>query len=209
MSSRPLVIAVGCALAMTPAACSTLSGSGSSPTDNASDSTVFRTITVEVATSSTTVPAAGAGTGDASATQSTLDPNIYEVQNGDSWYKIANTLKVDVNALLAVNNSTLKSVLLKGQRLAIPKPGDSGANGIAPPAPGRRIGGRLLGQRRAQPTPTLAPGTAAGSYQIQPGDSWSKIATKLNIPMSVLLAANDATTKTVLLAGKYIKVPKT
>jgi LysM repeat protein len=203
MSPRPLVVVLGCALATTPAACGTFSGDGSSTTDNASDSTVFRTITVEIATSSTTLPATAGGTG--AATQSTLDANIYEVQDGDSWYKIANTLKVKVDALLAVNNASLDTVLLKGQRLAIPKPGDSGANGIAPPAPGNATGTDATGQA----TPTLAPGSAATSYQIQPGDSWSKIASKLNIPMSVLLAANDATTKTVLLAGKYIKVPKT
>jgi LysM repeat protein len=193
---------LGCALAMTPAACGTFSGDGSSSTENPSDSTVFRTITVEVATSSTTLPATAGGTG--AATQSTLDPNIYEVQDGDSWYKIANTLRVKVDALLAVNNASLDTVLLKGQRLAIPRPGDSGESGIAPPAPGNASGGQS-----GESTPTLAPGSAATSYQIQPGDSWSKIASKLNIPMSVLLAANDATTKTVLLAGKYIKVPKT
>jgi LysM repeat protein len=203
MSPRPLVVVLGCSLALAPAACSTLSGGGSSTNQNPSDSTVFRTITVELETSSTTLPDVTLG-----QTGSTLDPNIYEVKKGDSWSKIAATLKVDMGALLAVNNATTRTVLLPGQRLAIPRPGDSAANGIAPPAPGNAPAAGGSSTAPAQPVPTLAPGSAAGSYQIQPGDSWSKIASKLNVPMAALLAANNATTKTVLLAGKYLKVPQ-
>jgi LysM repeat protein len=173
MSPRPLVVVLGCSLALAPAACSTLSGGGSSTNQNPSDSTVFRTITVELETSSTTLPDVTLG-----QTGSTLDPNIYEVKKGDSWSKIAATLKVDMGALLAVNNATTRTVLLPGQRLAIPRPGDSAANGIAPPAPGNAPAAGGSSTAPAQPVPTLAPGSAAGSYQIQPGDSWSKIASK-------------------------------
>jgi LysM repeat protein len=200
ISPRPFVVALGCSLALAPAACSTLTGGSSSTSQNPSDSTVFRTITVELETSSTTLPDVSAG-----QTGSTLDPNIYEVKKGDSWSKIAATLKVDMGALLAVNNAHTDTLLLPGQRLAIPKPGESAASGIAPPAPGNAPAG---GGTTAAPGPTLAPGSVAGSYQIQPGDSWSRIASKLNIPMDALLAANNATTKTVLLAGKYLKVPQ-
>ena len=60
----------------------------------------------------------------------------------------------------------------------------------------------------AAPTPTLAPGTPPGSYQIVAGDYWIGIAKKLNVSLNALLQANNATSKTVLIPGKYLKVPK-
>jgi LysM repeat protein len=205
ISSRPLVVAAALGLALVPAACSTLTGSGgNSAKNNPADSTVFRTITVEVATSATAAPdAAGAATGSAT-TQTTLDANIYVVQKGDSWSKIAATLKVDMNLLLAANNATTRTLLLPGQRIAKPAPGST-VNGLQPPQPA----GASSGGGGTQTTPTLAPGSASGSYQIVAGDSWYGIASKLHVPVNSLLDANGATTKTVLLVGKYLKVPKT
>ncbi len=58
------------------------------------------------------------------------------------------------------------------------------------------------------PTPTLAPGSAPGSYQIVAGDYWIAIAKKLNVSLNALLSANGANTSTVLIPGKYLKVPK-
>jgi LysM repeat protein len=206
ISSRPVVVAAALGLALVPAACSTLTGSGSnSAKNNAADSTVFRTITVEVQTSATAPPAAGgAGTGSAT-TQTTLDANIYVVQKGDSWSKIAATLKVDMNLLLAANNATTRTLLLPGQRIAKPAPGST-VNGLQPPQPGA---GGSTGGGGSQTTQTLAPGSAAGSYQIVAGDSWYGVAAKLHVPVNSLLDANGATTKTVLLVGKYLRVPKT
>ena len=57
-------------------------------------------------------------------------------------------------------------------------------------------------------TPTLAPGTPTGSYQIVAGDYWIRIAEKLNVSLNALLSENGATTDTVLIPGKYLKVPK-
>jgi LysM repeat protein len=209
--SRPLVVVLAGGLAILPAACGTLTGSGgSAKKGNPSDSTVFRTITVVVQTTQTTqAPAPGGATGAASAaTQTTLDPSIYEVKDGDSWYGIAKKLKVDVNALLAANNATLQSSLFPGRRLA--KPGattvtatGTGAGGVLPPP-----GAGSSGSGTTAAPATLAPGSAGGSYQIQAGDYWLGIAKKLNVSLNALLAANDATTSTVLLVGKYLKVPQ-
>jgi LysM repeat protein len=206
--ARPLVVVLAAGLAVVPAACSTLTGNGgSAKKSNPSDSTVFRTITVVVQTTSTTAPTGTgtAGGGQAAVTQTTLDPSIYEVKDGDSWYGIARKLKVDVNALLAANNATLKSALYPGRRLA--KPGangtTTGTGGELPP-PG--AGGS--GTPGSATTPTLAPGSASGSYQIQAGDYWLGIAKKLGVSLNALLAANNATTSTVLLVGKYLKVPQ-
>jgi len=146
---------------------------------------------------------AGTGAGLGSAGAVTLSPDVYEVQAGDYWYGIAKKLNVDVNALWAANNANSKTLLLPGKRLAVPKPGD--AAGLQPPAGG---GAPAAAGSTAAPAPTLAPGATPGSYQIVAGDYWLGIAKKLNVSLNALLQANNATTKTVLIPGKYLKVPK-
>ncbi len=66
-------------------------------------------------------------------------------------------------------------------------------------------------------TPAPAPPTAATqsvakvactqTYTVAPGDAWSTIAARAKVSMTSLLAANNATTQTVLLAGKKICLP--
>jgi LysM repeat protein len=197
--ARLLIVGLALGLAALPAACGTLSGSGKSSSDDPSATTVFRTITVELATSTSAAPDAGAAAA-AAGSAATLSPDVYEVQAGDYWYGIAKKLNVDVNALWAANNANSKTLLLPGKRLAVPKPGD--AAGLQPPAGGGAAGST------AAPTPTLAPGSAPGSYQIVAGDYWIGIAKKLNVSLNALLQANNATTNTVLIPGKYLKVPK-
>src|SRR5262245_7513075 len=152
-SVRLLIVALAVGLAALPAACGTLSGgNGNSNNGDPSATTVFRTITVELATSTSAAPDAGA----AAPSAVTLSPDVYEVQAGDYWYGIAKKLNVDVNALWAVNNANARTLLLPGKRLAVPKPGD--AAGLQPPAAGGS-GGQPPGSTAA-PAPTLAPGSA-------------------------------------------------
>ena len=200
--ARLLIVGLALGLAALPAACGTLSGSDDKSSSNdPSATTVFRTITVELATSTSAAPDAAAAAGSAV----TLSPDVYEVQAGDYWYGIAKKLNVDVNALWAANNANSKTLLLPGKRLAVPKPGD--AAGLQPPAAGG--GAPAAAGSTAAPAPTLAPGTPPGSYQIVAGDYWIGIAKKLNVSLNALLQANNATSKTVLIPGKYLKVPKT
>ena len=206
--ARPLVVVLALGLATLPAACGILTdSSGNSATEDPSLTTVFRTITVELATSTSLPPdpAAGGGAGQAVVT---LSPDVYEVQAGDFWYGIAKKLNVDVNALWAVNNADAQTLLLPGKRLAVPKPGETAAAGLQPPAAGGATGSAPAGSTVAA-TPTLAPGSAPGSYQIVAGDYWIAIAKKLNVSLNALLSANGANTSTVLIPGKYLKIPKT
>jgi LysM repeat protein len=200
---RPLVVALGLSLALLPAACGGLTdGGGGSAEEDPSATTVFRTITVEFTTSTSAAPdAAAGGTPDSAVT---LSPNVYEVVAGDYWYGIAKKLNVDVNALWAANNANGDTFLSPGQRLAVPQPGDNAADGLAPPA----AGGDAGTETPAESTPTLAPGSTPGSYEIVPGDYWIGIAQKLNVSLNALLAANGATTDTVLIPGGHLKVPQ-
>jgi len=200
--ARLLIVGLALGLAALPAACGTLSGNDNSSNNDPSATTVFRTITVELATSTSAAPDAAAAAAAGSAV--TLSPDVYEVQAGDYWYGIAKKLNVDVNALWAANNADAKTLLLPGKRLAVPKPGD--AVGLQPPAAGG--GAPAAAGSTAAPEPTLAPGTPPGSYQIIAGDYWIGIAKKLNVSLNALLQANNATTNTVLIPGKYLKVPK-
>ena len=159
--ARLLIVGLALGLAALPAACGTLSGDDKSSSNDPSATTVFRTITVELATSTSAAPDAAAAAG-AAGSAVTLSPDVYEVQAGDYWYGIAKKLNVDVNALWAANNANSKTLLLPGKRLAVPKPGD--AAGLQPPAAGG--GAPAAAGSTAAPAPTLAPGTPPGSYQI-------------------------------------------
>ena len=117
--ARLLIVGLALGLAALPAACGTLSGSGKSSSNDPSATTVFRTITVELATSTSAAPDAAAAAATGSAV--TLSPDVYEVQAGDYWYGIAKKLNVSLNALLQANNATTKTVLIPGKYLKVPK----------------------------------------------------------------------------------------
>ena len=49
-----------------------------------------------------------------------VDGNSYEVQSGDSLYRIANRYDISVASLLRINDLTITSLILPGQRLRLP-----------------------------------------------------------------------------------------
>jgi LysM repeat protein len=125
----------------------------------------------------------------------------YIVKAGDIPSRIAQAMGVTTQALLDANGLTAKDFIKVGQELVVPSGGTLPAGGtIAPPAaaPG------------AVPT-TVAPGgaPAAGSskYTVVANDSWYGIAKKFGVSADALLAANKATTKTVITPGQVIVIP--
>ena len=170
-TTRLLIVGLALGAAALPAACGTFSdGGGNTAEEDPSATTVFRTITVVLSTSTSLPP--DAATGADPAAQNTLSPDVYEVQSGDYWYGIAKKLGVDVNALWAVNNANADTLLLPGRRLAVPKPGRPPRRGCSHR---RRAANRPTRPRprrwhRARPP---------GSYQIVAGDYWIRIAEKL------------------------------
>ncbi|HWC67088.1 MAG TPA: LysM peptidoglycan-binding domain-containing protein [Acidimicrobiales bacterium] len=182
---RIAVAALGVSLAVVPAACGFGGDDGGNEAD-ASDSTAFRTITVQIETTTTTPAVVVSGGGTVAPSGQT-----YEVQQGDYWIGIAEKLNVGLNELLAVNNATTDTVIVPGQTIAIP----AGASSL-PPSEGGATG-------TSQPNDG-----STGTYQIQAGDYWIKIAEDLEVPLQDLLNANNATTDTVLIPGEYIRVPE-
>jgi LysM repeat protein len=61
------------------------------------------------------------------------------------------------------------------------------------------------------PGPTRASAATActKTYTVKPNDSWSRISGKVKVTMKALLAANKASTNTLLLIGDVICLPKT
>jgi len=56
-------------------------------------------------------------------------------------------------------------------------------------------------------TPTPTPLPPATKYKVQPGDTPATIARQFGIPLEVLLAANDLTTKDVIRVGQELTIP--
>jgi LysM repeat protein len=177
-------------------ACS-LGGGGGDPEGDEldpSESTNFRTITVDIVTSAPPVTdsagsvVVGAGTGTQGG---------YTVESGDYWYGIASKLGVDIQALLDANGATTDTLITPGQVLVVP----AGATGAA--------GGTTPATVATATTSNSATDGSQGTYQIQSGDCWACIAEKLGVTLDALLSANGATADTVLIPGEFIRVPTT
>ncbi len=158
----------------------------------------------------------------------------YTVRRGDYLYGIARATGTDLDTLLALNGLTLRSLILPGQVLKLggaaspnsqATPEWSGATytvrrgdylyGIA-----RTTGtelGTLLALNGLTPRSLILPGqvlkisgaapSASDTYTVASGDCWSCIARRLGVTLRELLAANGATTSTVIHPGQRIAVP--
>lgn len=94
----------------------------------------------------------------------------------------------------------------------------AGALIVSAPAP-VRASSASLPRTVADHTFLTAPASVAGvpsrtatgcvkTYEVKRNDSWNRIAKKVSVSMSLLLKANKATTKTMLLIGDIICLPR-
>ncbi len=102
------------------------------------------------------------------------------IEDGDSWFSIANEAGVTVSTLVAQNNATQNTVLYVGDSICLP----AGSEAVAAPPP-----------------------SCAGSHTVVPGDSWYAIATTTGVSTGALLAANDASATRVLQPGDELCLP--
>ncbi|MCE9621703.1 MAG: LysM peptidoglycan-binding domain-containing protein [Actinomycetia bacterium] len=108
---------------------------------------------------------------------------VYTVKPGDYLSGIATKLQVSLDALLAANGLTKKSVIHPGDQLVVP------------------AGGVLPG------TPPPPPAVTGGLYTVKPGDYFKRIAAALGVSMDALLAANNMKKTTVIHPGDQLQVP--
>lgn len=117
----------------------------------------------------------------------------YTVQAGDSYWRIANKYGISISELQRLNGTSDYN-LYPGQSLKVPGSGSS-SNATA----------SSNSSSTSTSTTTAAP-AAGGSYTVQAGDSYWRIANKYGISISELQRLNG-TSNYFLYPGQSIKVP--
>lgn len=112
------------------------------------------------------------------------ETTTYRVRSGDNLYTIARRFGSSVAALRDANNLSRKSLLRIGQRLQVPD----------------------RGVRRAAVTKANDV-VVGGFYLVKPGDTLSSIADRHDTTIAELRRVNNLSRKSVLRAGKKLKVP--
>ena len=110
----------------------------------------------------------------------------YIVQSGDSWYGLEAKTGVKASTIAGTNNTTIRDALMVGDEICLP-PG-----AIVP---------------TADAPSTTARATCGDSYTVQPGDSWSRIASKAGVKSTELAIANGKNLRSTLLVGQKICLP--
>lgn len=130
------------------------------------------------------VPTAGATPAAAApAAVAAAAGQTYVVKAGDSLMAIAGKLKVKLADLLTANGMKVTSLIVPGQKLAVP------AGGALPAAPA---------------APAAAP---TGAYTVVAGDYLFGIAAKLKVKLAALLQENGLVPGSLIVPGQQLKVP--
>ena len=139
---------------------------------------------------------ASSNSGSASTSTTSAAPaagGSYTVQAGDSYWRIANKYGISISELQRLNGTSDYN-LYPGQSLKVPGSGSS-SNTTA----------SSNSSSTSTSTTTAAP-AAGGSYTVQAGDSYWRIANKYGISISELQRLNG-TSNYFLYPGQSIKVP--
>ena len=172
----------------------------------------------------------------APAPEATTGNATYTVRRGDYLYRIARATGTDLSTLLSLNGLSLGSVIHPGQVLRTSgssgAPGPASSPGWSGGTYTVRRGDYLYRIARATGTDlsTLlslnglslgsviypgqvlrtsgsGPATSGASYTVVSGDCWSCIARQVGVSMGALLAANGASTSTMIHPGQVINLP--
>ena len=121
-----------------------------------------------------------------SASAGTDAPTEYVVKNGDFLAGIAAKVGVPLPALLSVNHLTAKSLILPGDKLAVPAGATAPAVAAVPPS-----------------------GPVAGGivHTVKSGEFLMGIASLYKVTLADLLAVNKITIKSLILPGRQLALP--
>ncbi|AMB95460.1 LysM peptidoglycan-binding domain-containing protein [Aerococcus urinae] len=131
---------------------------------------------------------------------------VYQVQAGDTLYRIARNQGLTVNQLKEMNGLTSNAIYV-GQKLNLAakaayqptaKSGVSASQEITAPTPS---------QRPASPKP-VSQVQAANTYQIKAGDNLYRIALNHGVSLNQLLAANQLKANSLILPGQQLVIPQ-
>ena len=119
----------------------------------------------------------------------TPTPVIYVVKSGDIPERIARSYGVTVEALLATNNLTEKSIIREGQELIIPSQGPLGGPDVE------------------RPTATSVRESGIYLYRIQRGDTLLTIAAQFSTTLAAILSSNNLKEDAIIQPGQVLTVP--
>jgi LysM repeat protein len=126
----------------------------------------------------------------------------YVVVAGDTLWGIAARMKTTLPALLDANGIEATSLILPGQRLAVP------AGGVVPAA---KTPSTAKAPSAATKVPAAADATATTSatstYVVVSGDYLFGIARRFAVPFGALLSANDFTATSPIFPGTQLTIP--
>lgn len=128
-------------------------------------------------------------------------PDIYTVQAGDSFDKIAQRAGTTADALAAANGLKKDSVIRPGQKLKLP------AAGIPAKAKPVEIEPETEPAKPAETTTEEPAASSTRIHKIVSGDNFAKIARKYGVTVAALTAANPKAKAKSLQIGQEIKIP--
>jgi murein DD-endopeptidase MepM/ murein hydrolase activator NlpD len=138
--------------------------------------------------------------GTASAVTPTCPNGTYTVVRNDSWFQIAQRVKVSFASLLAENKASTSTMIHPGNVVCLPK-GAAAVSGTTTTTSGPAT-------TAAPTTTTPRPGACTGAtHTVVSGNSWSGIAAQYKVSLSAVLAANGATASTIIYPGRTVCLP--
>ncbi|MBM7825511.1 LysM repeat protein [Arcanobacterium pluranimalium] len=121
--------------------------------------------------------------------QSTPQTATYQVQRGDSVWRIAKKFNTSMQAIISANGLSANGAIYPGQRLMVPS-AQAPTQSVAPAA--------------NQSTQVQA---AAGSYTVQRGDTLSAIAKRHGSSVSALASLNRISNPSRIYVGQQLRIP--
>lgn len=108
---------------------------------------------------------------------------LYTIESGDNLSRIANKFGISKEDLMALNGVDDSTLLIVGKTLKLPVVRGSNGN------------------------PPSAPIAISGTYTIESGDNYTKIANKLGVSVADLTLANPTQDPNRLIVGQKLNVP--
>lgn len=142
---------------------------------------------------------------------------VYTIQKGDSLWKIGHKFGVSTKDLAAYNNIPESKMLVVGKTLRIPAGGHKMKSASTSPSTKKKATAATMAS--SKPTKSSKPAAKAekaekseksgngGTYVVQKGDSFWKIARKLKVTTADLAAANNKKPSDMLQVGQKLVVP--
>lgn len=140
------------------------------------------------------------------------EEQVYVVRSGDNLYNIALQFGVSVDAIVAANGIQNPSVIVEGQRLIIPAPGDEPTATPTTPAPTTEPPAEPTETATPTDTPTEEPGdgTEDGDvnfHVVKEGENLFQIAELYGITVLAIVAENNIADPNVVTVGQRLRIP--